>query len=163
MGSSLEEKKARESNQITVEKFFQLHGPARAELFAEDGVKELPYAFSDGPDFRWEGKANVKANFEANVDFFPDWKWQNLKIYSTQDPNQFWAEADGSGMINIIGHPKSPYRNHYVFSFKMQDGLIKEFREFNNPLEIMKSLGVPLPKMENPRATEQKRREQLKQ
>jgi len=138
----------RSKNRETVEEFFKLHGDERARLFDENGCKELTYAANGGEPQRWEGKSEVLKNFTANKTFFPTWHWQNITIDATQDPNKFWVEAYGSGEQKV-GDCASPtkYENHYVFCFKMKDGLILEMREINNPLKLMMALGVTLPAM----------------
>ena len=138
----------RAKNRATIEEFFKRHGEARAELFAQDGCKELTYAANGGEPQRWEGKEEVLKNFTANKTFFPKWGWSNLTIDDTQDPNKFWVEGYGGGEQQIADAPEpTKYENHYIFGFKMKDGLILEMREFNNPLKLMQAFGVELPKM----------------
>ncbi len=138
----------RDKNRASIQQFFQLHGEARAELFDENGCKELTYAANGGAPQRWEGKDEVLKNFTANKTFFPTWAWENITIDETQDPDKFWVEAYGKGQQNV-GSSQGPtsYENHYVFCFRMKDGRILEMREINNPLKLMKALGVKLPEM----------------
>lgn len=138
----------REKNRAAVAEFFKRHAEARAELFDTDGCKELTYAANGGAPQRWEGKEEVLKNFTANKTFFPTWGWRDVVIDDTQDPNKFWVEAYGGGEQKV-GDSKEPtkYENHYVFCFKMKEGLILEMREINNPLKLMMALGVELPKM----------------
>lgn len=143
-----EENKLREKNRATIEEFFKRHAEARAELFAEDGCKELTYAANGGAPQRWEGKSEVLKNFTANKTFFPNWNWRDITIDSTQDPDKFWVEAYGYGEQQVGDSPEpTKYENHYVICFRMKDGLILEMREINNPLRLMMALGVKLPEM----------------
>ena len=143
-----ENQELREKNLETIRKFYELHGVARAELFAEDGTKELTFAATGGEPQRWEGKSEVIRNFTANGTFFPKWEWRDITIDSTQDPNKFWAECRGYGEQQIAGAAQpAKYENHYIFCFKMRDGLIVEVREIHNPLKLMQAVGVELPEM----------------
>lgn len=140
----------REKNLATVQRFFQLHGLERVEVFTEDGAKELGYGVDpEAPAPRWTGKEMLRENFGGNVSMFAGWTWENMAFYSTQDPNLFFVEADGHGKQAITGR-ETDYRNHYVFRFTMEDGLIKEMVEYNNPLQLMHAIGIKLPKMADP-------------
>lgn len=143
----------REKNRAAVYRFFELHGEQRGALFDELGCKELTYAANGGEPQRWETKAEVMKNFKANMTFFPTWVWKNITVDDTQDPNKFWVEAYGYGE-QMVGGSKEPtcYENHYIFCFKMKDGLILEMREINNPLKLIQALGVKLPEMPDAKA-----------
>lgn len=147
----------RDKNRQTVKRFFELHGVARAELFAEDGVKEIPFPASYGKPWRWEGRDQVLHNLTSNKSLFTNWKWEGLTVDDTQDPDKFWAEAIGSGEQGVGDLDKpSVYRNHYIFCFKMRDGEILEMREFHNPLELLHSMGAEMPKVPTPDETDEK-------
>ncbi len=138
----------RKRNRLAVEKFFEYHGEQRAELFDEDGVKELTYAANGDMPQRWEGRAEVLTNFIANKTFFTNWRWRDVVIDETQDENKFWVEAFGGGEQKVGSSAvATKYENHYIFCFRMKDGYILEMREINNPLNLMKALGISLPKM----------------
>lgn len=144
-------------NRATVERFFKTHGEERANLFTEDGSKEIPYPASFGQTWRWDGKAAVLKNFTSNIDLFVDWTWKDLKLDETLDPNKLWVEATGTGRqaVNDLSKPRA-YTNHYIFCFEMRDGLIFKMREFHNPLALLDSLGVELPRVPSPDETDAK-------
>jgi len=122
----------RAKNRATVERFFQLPiGPERGALYTDDGIKELVAV-----DWKWEGKAALDANTNGNMGMFPEWKWFDVRIDGTTNPNKFWVEADGSGKHAIApGSTPVPFGAHYVMSFEMRDGKIYRMREFRVPVE----------------------------
>ena len=135
----------RRRNRATVERFFQTSGMERAALFAEDGRKELPWT-SMGHPIDMVGKREIAYNFLRNRELFTGWTWSDVEIYDTQYPDRFWAECDGAGVIRVEGHHPVNASNHYIMSFVVQDGLIKEFREFCNPMSPSRNdAGEPVP------------------
>lgn len=130
----------------TLQKYFEVSFDKWAELFTEDGAKEIPYSWIPGVQMRWEGKQAVHENAVSNTYLFPDFQWSDVNIYSTQDPTIFWAEAHGVGTQNT-NDQVTRYENHYIFCFKMRDDKILEVREFNNPLNLFVALGLEIPKM----------------
>jgi phenazine biosynthesis protein len=143
----------RSKNQATVERFFELHGVERLILFAEDAVKKVAFSESDEPT-QWVGMAQLRDHFVGNSIGFPDWKYYNVRVYSTQDPNKFFVEADGSGTLILPGDvAPAVYSNHYVDIFVLEHGKIKLYIEHFNPLNTMKALGVPIPKWSLPNFT----------
>lgn len=147
----------RAKNKETVERFFKTHGAARAELFTEDGAKEIPFPATYGKPWRWEGKAEVLKNFTSNISLFTNWTWSDMVVDETGDPNKFWVEAIGTGeqSVSDLGKPAT-YQNHYIFCFKMRDGLIAEMREFHNPLALLHSMGAAMPEIPTPDETDKK-------
>ena len=130
----------------TVRKYFEVTFDKWSELFTEDGAKEIPYSWIPGERMRWEGKQAVHENAVSNTYLFPRFEWYDLKIYSTQEPDIYWAEAKGTGFQKTEGE-ETKYENHYIFCFKMRDGKIWEVREFNNPLNLFVALGLDIPRM----------------
>ena len=76
---------------------------------------------------------------------FPDWERTNVEIFDTQDPNRFWVECDGAGEIRYPAYPPGHYRNHFIHSFLFEDGRIKQQREFMNPFQQLRALGIAVP------------------
>ncbi|MCC7462365.1 MAG: PhzA/PhzB family protein [Gammaproteobacteria bacterium] len=146
------DRELRHTNLQTVEKYFQLQGQARLnrhELYAEDGQGGL-WTTETGQPMTVQGKAGLRKAEEWNSRYFPDWRWSNTEIYQTQDPNFFWVENDGEGHIEFPGHDRTFYKNHYIHSFRMENGKIKQYREFMNICVEMRSLGYQVPKIAKP-------------
>jgi ketosteroid isomerase-like protein len=135
---------ARQKNLTSINTFFKTMSPDVDALFADDAVKEITFATfasKDESPLRWVGKEEIKKNFKANDERFSGWTWENVKIYSTQNPNVFWVEADGTGKLKLEGVTRTYTQKNYFVCFDMKDGKIKRYREIMNPLELIKSIG----------------------
>lgn len=130
----------RDRNRRTVEYFFTISGTRRLEIYTEDGVKELPFFPAS---LRSAGMEELRAHHELIGGVFPDWIWSDLKILGSEDPNIFWATANGAGSFMLADGP-SRYENSYVFYFELRDGKIALLREYNNPVQLLKSAGARL-------------------
>jgi hypothetical protein len=113
-------------------------------LFTEDGSAGLYTADTMAPVVS-RGHEKLKAHGEWSLRMFPDWVWYNIEIFETQDPNRIWAECDGKGKILYPNYPPGYYENHFIHSFQLKDGLIVEQREFMNPFNQMRALGIEIP------------------
>ncbi|MFP6370056.1 PhzA/PhzB family protein [Pseudomonas aeruginosa] len=78
---------------------------------------------------------------------FPDWEWHNVRIFETEDPNHFWVECDGRGKALVPGYPQGYCENHYIHSFELENGRIKRNREFMNPIQKLRALGIAVPQI----------------
>ncbi|MFD5234708.1 PhzA/PhzB family protein [Streptomyces qaidamensis] len=115
-------------------------------LFTEDGSAGL-WTSDTGEPISSQGHEKLKAHGEWSLRMFPDWEWKNVEIFETQDPNRFWVECDGEGRILYPDYPPGYYRNHFIHSFLLKDGLIKQQREFMNPFQQLRALGIEVPKI----------------
>lgn len=118
----------------------------RYQLFAEDGIGGLWTTDTGGP-VATRGRDKLKQHGEWSLRIFPDWVWYNVQIFDTQDPGRFWVECDGEGQILFPDYPPGHYRNHFLHSFVLVDGKIVEQREFMNPFEQLRALGIPIPEI----------------
>lgn len=140
----------RGKNEDLIREYFATGGDERLALFTEDGSKELANVLNaDMPPLRWEGKTMLRENFCGCAPIFYDWTWTKMDIYSTQNPERFFVEAEGSGKQCVNGY-ESDYKNRYIFRFTFESGLIKEVVEYFNPILLMAALGLDIPKMANP-------------
>lgn len=119
----------------------------RYTLYTDDGSAGL-WLTDIGKPIVVHGKENLKKHGELSLRVLPDWQWVDVRVFATQDPNQFWVECDGEGEIRFPGYPVGHYRNHFVHSFELADGKIIRSREFTNPIEHMRALGIATPKIE---------------
>ncbi|MET9510140.1 PhzA/PhzB family protein [Streptomyces flavidovirens] len=115
-------------------------------LFAEDGSAGL-WTSDTGEPITSQGHERLKAHGEWSLRMFPDWEWKNVEIFETQDPNRFWVECDGEGQILYPDYPPGYYKNHFIHSFLLEDGKIKQNREFMNPFQQLRALGIEVPKV----------------
>lgn len=116
----------------------------RYQLFTEDGSGGLYTGDTKDPIVS-RGRDKLKAHGEWSLRTFPDWVWFNVEIFETQDPNRFWVECDGVGQINFPGYPPGLYENHFIHSFLLDDGKIVQNREFMNPYNQLRALGIEVP------------------
>ena len=88
----------RVKNLETVKKYMAMTGSRlnRHKLFTDNCTSGLSYSETGGPMYV-NGIENVAKMDEWNTRCFPDWSWENVNIYQTQDPNYFWVECEGSG------------------------------------------------------------------
>ncbi|MFI2651419.1 PhzA/PhzB family protein [Micromonospora fulviviridis] len=138
----------RQRNRAVVEEYLRVtEGPPRLQrhrLFAEDARGGL-WTTDTGEPAAVQGREKLAEMAAWSLDCFPDWKWFNIQVFETQDPNHFWVECDGEGQILFPDYAPGFYRNHFIHSFKLADGQITEIREFMNPCEQMRALGIEVP------------------
>jgi phenazine biosynthesis protein len=115
-------------------------------LFTPDGVGGLWTNDTLEPIVS-RGHEGLKAHGVWSLQCFPDWEWKNVEVYETQDPNRFWVECDGEGQILFPGYPPGHYCNHFIHTFLMENGKIKQQREFMNPFRQLHALGIPIPRV----------------
>ncbi|GAB2611304.1 phenazine biosynthesis protein PhzB [Streptomyces capparidis] len=142
-----DEKELRRRHRAVVEDYMSRQGPGRLTrylLFTEDGHGGLYTADTVEPLVS-RGHGKLKAHGEWSLKCFPDWRWYNIEIFETQDPNRFWVECDGEGAILFPGYPPGHYRNHFIHTFLLRDGKIVEQREFMNPYNQLRALGIEVP------------------
>lgn len=118
----------------------------RYKLFTNDGSAGLWTTDTLEPIMS-HGIDKLEAHGEWSLKMFPDWEWKNIEISETQDPNRFWVECDGEGEIHYPDYPVGHYKNHFIFSFLMENGKVKQNREFMNPFQQLKALGLDIPKI----------------
>lgn len=139
----------RRNNRLVIEDYMSRTGEGRLTrylLFTKDGTGGLYTSDKEKPIISC-GHEGLKAHGKWSLQCFPDWVWKNIEIYETQDPNRFWVECDGEGQILFPGYPPGYYRNHFIHSFLMENGKIKQNREFMNPYNQMRSLGITVPEI----------------
>jgi phenazine biosynthesis protein len=138
----------RRRNRETVAKYLRMtEGEARLqrhELFTEDAIGGL-WTTDTGEPAAVRGRDKLGEMAAWSLKCFPDWRWTNVQIFETQDPNHFWVECDGEGQILFPDYQPGHYVNHFIHSFQLDDGRITAIREFMNPCEQMRALGIEVP------------------
>lgn len=137
----------RRRHRAVVEDYMSRQGEGRLTrylLFTEDGSGGLYTGDTQEPIVSY-GIDKLKAHGEWSLRIFPDWVWYNVEIFETQDPNKFWVECDGEGQILFPDYPPGYYRNHFLHSFLFSDGRIAVQREFMNPYNQLRALGIEVP------------------
>jgi len=139
----------RSHNRRIVQQYMDTSGQDRLrrhELFTEDGCGGL-WTTDVGEPIVIRGKERLGEHAVWSLKCFPDWRWSDVKIFDTQDPNIFWVECTGKGLIRFAGYPEGSYANHFIHYFEFADGKIKLQREFMNPVQQFKALGLPVPQI----------------
>lgn len=140
----------RACNRRAVEMYLRTGIAERLErhlLYVEDGSASL--AMTDvGHPIVVSGRDNLRKHGELSVQVLPDWRWHDVTIIESVDPDVIWVECSGAGTIRFPGYPEGRYENHFLLSFELEDGLIRRSREFSNPLEQMRALGIEVPRIE---------------
>jgi len=132
------------NGQETVSRFLQAEAQqdvqGMAEVLAEDIVFEMPFALPGLPD-RVEGKATVIEFLERFLGkehgMFTGWDLRNIRIYPGGDPDLFFTEVDGQGVVVQSGHQ---YRQKYIILFRVSDGRISHWREYLNPIPLQAAI-----------------------
>ncbi|WP_031321684.1 PhzA/PhzB family protein [Pseudomonas piscis] len=142
--------KLRRKNRATVEQYMRTNGKDRLrrhELFTKDG-SVASWTNETGKPLEFRGHAKLAALGAWIEKCFPDWEFHNVRIFATSDPNHFWVESDARGKTRVPGYPEGYCENHYIHSFELDNGKITQSREFMNPFDQLRGLGVPVPKIQ---------------
>lgn len=137
----------REHNRRIVDQYMHTLGQDRLrrhELFTEDGQGGL-WTTETGEPIVIRGRDRMAEHAVWSLQCFPDWEWTDIEIFDTQDPDRFWVECNGAGKIRFPGYPEGRYENHFIHNFLFENGKIKLQREFMNPCQQFRSLGIEVP------------------
>lgn len=131
----------RDRNQQLVHDFLALLAAkniaAWIQLWADDGVQEMPYSPPGFPT-RIEGKTAIHRHYSSLPDAYSRMAFPDLKIYPMLDPNLLLAEYRGE--IDIAATNRA-YNNYYCALFHLRDGLIVLFKEYFNPIILSEAFG----------------------
>ncbi|WP_214416478.1 nuclear transport factor 2 family protein [Sphaerisporangium fuscum] len=108
-----------------------------ADLFAADGVVELPFA-PPGMPRRIEGRDAIRA-FSSHA-FSPRVRIDDLSasaVYETTDPEVVIVEVESRGTVTATGRP---FQGTSVQVFRVRDGEIVLFRDYWNPQGLAEAL-----------------------
>jgi uncharacterized protein len=109
-----------------------------ADLFAPDGVHELPFA-PPGIPRRLEGRETLRGYFTAITGTpLKHASFENMTVYETTDPGVIIAEYDAHGTVTSTGRP---YQLRYVQVVEVRDGQIRLWRDYWDPLASAGLLG----------------------
>ena len=128
----------RAANLRTVEAFFD---PAqqgrRLELFADDGVKEIPFAPRLVEPSAWRGREELERNAAENAARFAGIAHLDVRIFPSADPNELWATSRMGPEATFHGRP---YRQEFVRYFRLENGRIKLWREYFNSSVLLEAI-----------------------
>lgn len=131
----------RDRNQKIVHDFLALLAAKNIEawiqLWADDGVQEMPYSPPGFPT-RIEGKTAIYRHYSSLPDAYSRMAFPDLKIYPMLDPNLLLAEYRGEIDIAATGQA---YNNYYCALFQLCNGHIVLFKEYFNPIILSEAFG----------------------
>lgn len=107
------------------------------DLFADDIVQKVPFAPEGTPD-TISGKSAVGKSFEGLPLMFKSLKYSNVEIVETTDDNFAIGFAHADGVLPT----GDPYPQNYVFYVRLENGKIREYREYMNPVQLGKALAL---------------------
>ena len=109
-----------------------------ADLFALDGVHELPFA-PPGIPRRLEGRETLREYFAAITGTpLKHTRFENMTVYETADPGVIIAEYDAHGTVTSTGRH---YQLRYVQVVEVREGRITLWRDYWDPLASAELLG----------------------
>lgn len=110
-----------------------------ADMFAEDGTHELPFAPPGVPKFL-QGRENIR-EYMTSITSTPlemtDFK--GLVVYETSDPEVIIVEYEAHGTVVSNG---KPYSMPYIQILRARDGEIVTWRDYWSPLAGFQALGL---------------------
>jgi ketosteroid isomerase-like protein len=158
--NSVKADEVRHKNIETIKKFLALDGVGDTDqFFADGGSFEQTFPFyGDAPTKMVVSKKQPQAAPQQQAEgsmpeLTIDWKFFDETVYYTNDPNYIIIENYGSGKQLAQNGEYVPYSNHYFHTFRMENGLIKEYREITNPLNLYKAFNIPVGHMPTPDET----------
>lgn len=131
----------RDRNQKIVHDFLALLAAkniaAWIQLWADDGVQEMPYSPPGFPT-RIAGKTAIYRHYSSLPDAYSRMAFPDLKIYPMLDPN--WLLAEYRGEIDIAATGQA-YNNYYCALFHLCNSRIVLFKEYFNPIILSEAFG----------------------
>jgi len=107
------------------------------ELWADDGVLEFPFAPA-GRRRAYRGKADILAYMKHATGRIAADSVTAMRVFPMQDPDIGVVELSIKGRALVTG---APYNQSFVFFFEVQDGKLRRYREYWNPLITIDAMG----------------------
>ena len=130
----------RETNKQIAREFLRLLEvmdiEAWAELWAEEGIQEMPFP-PDGLPPRIVGKAALYNHYKYLPEMYVSMRFPISNLQTLEDPEWVIAEYTGEIPIKTGGY----YNNRYCSLFHIRNGKILLTREYFNPLILTDALG----------------------
>jgi ketosteroid isomerase-like protein len=108
------------------------------EVFAPDGRQLNPYV-PEGFPKSFEGADAIYKQYSSLPQNFSKMRFPRT-IYGTDDPNFLFVVFKGEIDIRAGGK----YENDYLGTFRLEEGRIKEYTEYFNPIVMAKAFNISL-------------------
>jgi ketosteroid isomerase-like protein len=114
--------------------------PSFSDLYAEDGVHEMPFA-PPGVPRRIEGRENIRAFLGRAAGAAPMTfkEFRNVRIHDTTDPETIICEYDLHGVVTKTGER---FVFGYILLITVRDGQIALLRDYMDTLAMTAALGA---------------------
>jgi uncharacterized protein len=133
----------RRSDTEVVEQFFSTLEAMEMEAFfalwAEEGHQEMPFA-PQGFPMLLDGKEAIRRQYGGLPDTYGRMLFPGLVVRPLEE--QGWVFAEYQGEIEKLSG--GSYNNRYCGLFHIEDGQIKLFREYFNPIILQEAFGTAL-------------------
>lgn len=110
---------------------------AVAELWAQDGIAEFPFAVGSSPR-RLSGREEIRDYLAHYPDLMDMREVAALSVRRTDDPNTGIVEWTSAGRTV---RTSEPYRLDYVVVLTVRNGLITLYRDFWSPVAAAQAAG----------------------
>lgn len=105
-------------------------------LWHADGAQEMPYA-PEGVPKCVAGAAQLRSFWSAVFDGVADIAFSSIEVQAMDNPNGVLSQHQGSvKLANGVG-----YDNRYISVFYFRDGKIDIYREYFDPLVVLRAWG----------------------
>lgn len=111
---------------------------AVADLWAEDGTAEFPFATGSSPR-QLAGREEVRGYMAALPELIDVREIPALTVHHTERPDTIVVEFTGTGHTVRTGEP---YRLDYIAVIIARDGLITHYRDYWSPLAVAGATGT---------------------
>lgn len=111
---------------------------AFADLWAEDGVLEFPFAQPGSPQ-RIDGRAAVRAYLRDYPDLLDVREVPERVVHRTEDPDVLIVEFTVNGVVVATD---KPYTMRYIAVITVRDGEIQHYRDYWSPAAAAEIIGV---------------------
>ena len=111
---------------------------AVADLWAEDGTAETPFATGDGPH-RLVGREAIRGYLTGYTDVYDVREIPAITVHRTERPDTAVVEYHANGRTVRTGEP---YRMDYIVVITVRDGLITRFRDYWSPVANATAAGT---------------------
>ncbi|KAM3099955.1 nuclear transport factor 2 family protein [Phormidesmis sp. 146-12] len=133
---------ARRTNAEAVEAYFVALETAKfevlREIFAKDARQIMPYSFGEFPR-SFDGREGIYKQYSSLPKTFSKMSFPRT-IFPTENRDVIFVQFKGDIEIRAGGR----YQNDYIGIFKFENGLIKEYTEYFNPILVSKAFNVPI-------------------
>jgi uncharacterized protein len=105
-------------------------------LMAPDGYIEWPYR-PPGAPARLQGRAEIRRHLTTAAGGFIRFEeYRNVVVHETTDPEVVIVEYDAHGTVLASG---APFEQRVIAVFRVQEGHIRSYRDYINPLPVMQA------------------------